>query len=171
MPWQHRLKAILPRLSGRRSRRWKGSWISLQKINPSGPPGWKPTLCGEDTLHSGIILLQNVHQSTGKDLFIGYRYYDTSLVRFQYPFGYGLSYTESLIQPWKADLKNGVQFTVTNVGERTGQRLLSFISDFRIRCIFRPGKELKGFQKVFLKAEKAKQCIFHLMIKLSVTGM
>ena len=44
---------------------------------------------------------------------MGYRYYDTSMVLFRYPFGYGLSYTEFAYSALEVDEK-GVQLTVEN---------------------------------------------------------
>ena len=104
------------------------------------------------------------------DYYHGYTLLNKNHVEPLYPFGYGLSYTEFAYSALKAD-ENGVQFTVTNVGERDGAEVAQFYIGLPDSAVFRPGKELKGFQKVFLKAERAKQCIFHLMIKLSVTGM
>ncbi len=68
--------------------------------------------------------------------------------------------------------EKGVQLTVTNVGERDGAEVVQLYVGFPDSVVFRPQKELKGFQKVFLKAGgKVKGCIFHLTIKLFATGM
>ena len=68
MPWQHCLKAILHGYLGGEAGAGAILDILTGKINPSGRLA-EATLCGmRILLHSGIILLQNVHQSTGKDL-------------------------------------------------------------------------------------------------------
>lgn len=68
MPWQHCLKAILHGYLGGEAGAGAILDILTGKINPSGRLAEAYPLRYEVLLHSGIILLQNVHQSTGKDL-------------------------------------------------------------------------------------------------------
>lgn len=84
-------------------------------------------------------------------LFVGYRYYETAEVPVLFPFGYGLSYTtfeysNLNVTPRKAE------FTLTNTGTVDGAEIAQLYIRFTSGGIFRPAKELKGFQKVFLKA-------------------
>lgn len=75
-----------------------------------------------------------------------------------YSFGYGLSYTEfqySVVTPSSTTVKRGeklsVEVTVTNVGKRDGAETVHwFISD-PYCSITRPVKELKHFEKQFVK--------------------
>jgi beta-glucosidase len=86
-----------------------------------------------------------------------------------YPFGYGLSYTNFSYSPVKLDktalkgdetLKASV--TLTNTGSRAGEEVVQlYISDPVASCT-RPVKELKGFQKVFLKPGEKKEITFEI---------
>ena len=86
-----------------------------------------------------------------------------------YPFGHGLSYTEfkyGTVTPSATKVKRGdklsAEVTVTNTGARDGAETVHwFISD-PYCSITRPVKELKGFEKIFLKAGESKQVSFKL---------
>ena len=88
-------------------------------------------------------------------IYIGYRYYDTSKVRVQYPFGFGLSYTEFAYSDLQIDEK-GVSLTVKNTGKYDGSEVVQLYVGLRNAIVFRPEKELKGFKKVFLKSGESK---------------
>ena len=130
MPWQHCLKAILHGYLGGEAGAGAILDILTGKINPSGRLAEAYPLRYEDTPAFRYYPASERTSEYREGPFIGYRYYDTSLVRFQYPFGYGLSYTEFAYSALKAD-ENGVQFLLQMLENGTGQRLPSFISDFR----------------------------------------
>lgn len=89
-------------------------------------------------------------------LYTGYRYYDTSGVRVQFPFGYGLSYTSfSFSDPVVTE--KGITFILTNTGERDGAEVAQMYVGLPDGQVFRPRKELKGFAKVFLKAGESRK--------------
>lgn len=88
-------------------------------------------------------------------IYVGYRYYDTAGIPVRYPFGYGLSYTEFVYSDMKAD-QQSVSLNVTNTGQMDGAEVVQIyvgkVRNEKERTgIFRPKKELKGFQKVFVK--------------------
>ena len=86
-----------------------------------------------------------------------------------YPFGHGLSYTEfkyGTVTPSVTKVKRGdrlsVEVTVTNVGARDGAETVHwFISD-PYCSITRPVKELKHFEKQFIKAGETKTFRFDI---------
>ena len=124
-------------------------------INPSGRLAETYPLRYEDTPTFRYFPASERTSEYREGLFVGYRYYDTSIVRFQYPFGYGLSYTEFTYSGLKVD-QEGVRFTITNTGKRDGAETAQLYIGFPDSAVFRPQKELKGFQKVFLKAGESK---------------
>lgn len=86
-----------------------------------------------------------------------------------YPFGYGLSYTRyaygrpslssaTLSPEGKATLS----VTVTNEGTRDGYEVVQLYIHDKVATISRPLKELRGFQRVFLKAGESKTVSFEL---------
>lgn len=84
-----------------------------------------------------------------------------------YPFGYGLSYTSFAISPVKLSkttLKAGetLQATVDvqNTGDFDGQEVVQLYIQDIYGSITRPVKELKGFQKIFLKKGETKHLTF-----------
>jgi beta-glucosidase len=93
------------------------------------------------------------------DIFVGYRYYDTYNVEPQFAFGHGLSYTTFKysglnIQPGKVAT---VKLTVRNTGSVAGAEVVQLYVSKEKSAIKRAAQELKGFQKVFLKAGESKQ--------------
>ncbi|MFL9836217.1 beta-glucosidase BglX [Flavobacterium sp. ST-75] len=84
-----------------------------------------------------------------------------------YPFGYGLSYTtfeytDITLSSTEMTAKGSIQasVTVTNTGNRTGKETVQlYIRDMEA-SISRPVKELKGFEKISLKAGESKTITF-----------
>ena len=86
-----------------------------------------------------------------------------------YPFGYGLSYTTfsySDIALDKSSMNiNGeivATVTVTNTGKYDGSEVVQLYIRDLIGSVTRPVKELKGFEKIFLKVGESKQVSFKL---------
>jgi beta-glucosidase len=93
------------------------------------------------------------------DVFVGYRYYDTYKVAPQFAFGHGLSYTSFKYD--KLAVTPGAQsatvkLTVTNTGKVAGAEVVQLYVKPGQAAVKRPEKELKGFEKVFLKPGESK---------------
>lgn len=92
-------------------------------------------------------------------IFVGYRGYEKNSVKPLFPFGYGLSYTSfeySDIRTSKVGDSIVVSFEVTNTGKVSGAEVAQlYVSDEECSLV-RPLKELKGFEKVFLKPGETK---------------
>jgi beta-glucosidase len=85
----------------------------------------------------------------------------------KYAFGFGMSYTSfsySAIQLNKKSIKAGeklsVKCTVTNTGNYDGEETVQLYTRDLFGSVVRPVKELKGFQKVYLKKGEAKTVEF-----------
>lgn len=86
-----------------------------------------------------------------------------------YPFGYGLSYTEFMYSDLKlsaARMKRGGKITATvnlkNVGSRDGYETVQWYIRDLFASVVRPVKELKGYEKVFLKAGEERSISFEI---------
>ncbi|MBK8143218.1 MAG: beta-glucosidase BglX [Chitinophagaceae bacterium] len=86
-----------------------------------------------------------------------------------YPFGYGLSYTSfsySDIKLSSASLKGNqsltASVTVTNSGKYDGKEVVQLYIRDVVGSVTRPVKELKGFQKIDLKAGESKTVTFDI---------
>jgi len=80
-----------------------------------------------------------------------------------YPFGYGLSYTTFALTNLRLKNQNisrngstKVLVDVTNTGKREGSEVVQMYIRDLVSSVTRPVKELKGFQKVFLKPGEKK---------------
>lgn len=97
-----------------------------------------------------------------------------------YPFGYGLSYTEFLYSDLKlsaAEMKRGGKITASvnlkNVGNRDGYETVQWYIRDLFASVVRPVKELKGYEKVFLKAGEERRICFEIteeMLKFYTDG-
>lgn len=86
-----------------------------------------------------------------------------------YPFGYGLSYTRFTVSPVKMSAKtmprNGTveaSVTVTNTGKRDGATVVQLYLNDPVASISRPVQELRGFQRIMLKAGESQTVRFKI---------
>jgi len=91
----------------------------------------------------------------------------------QYPFGFGLSYTSfsySDLQCDKLHMKQNdsimVQFILKNTGLRDGDEVIQLYIRDLLSSVTRPVKELKGFQRIHLKAGEEKKVLFSITADL-----
>ena len=108
-----------------------------------------------------------------EDIYVGYRYFDTFGVKPAFAFGHGLSYTEfsfgevSVSVSEEGGCGNGIctlpalsvsaSVPVSNTGGRDGAVTVQFYIRPVDSPINRPLKELRGFEKQFLKAGETKE--------------
>jgi len=138
-------------------------------VNPSGK------LSTTFPQNVGQVPLYYNHKNTGRPLqdgkwFSKFRsnYLDISNDPV-YPFGYGLSYTSfnySDIKLSSTSLKGNqtltATVTVTNNGKYDGKETVQLYIRDLVGSITRPVKELKGFQKIALKAGESKTVSFNI---------
>ncbi len=131
------------------------------RICPSGKlaESWSETL--EDTPCHRYYPATNRTAEYREALYVGYRYYQTVDVPVRYPFGHGLSYTTFAYSNLQCDSRK-VTFTLTNTGKRDGAEVAQVYIGTKISKLFRPKRELKGFQKVFLKAGESRTITIEL---------
>ena len=123
---------------------------------------------GWDQDHRIIDPIQDVVYKEG--VFIGYRWYEHKNITPLYAFGYGLSYTTytytNLVLNEKvitAGSTLNLSVDVKNIGKIDGQEIVQvYVCDIE-SSVNRPVKELKGFQKVPLKAGSKKTVHFTLV--------
>lgn len=138
-------------------------------VNPSGK------LTTTFPQNVGQVPLYYAHKNTGRPLeegkwFSKFRsnYLDVSNDPV-YPFGYGLSYTSfsySDIKLSSTSLKGNqtltASVTVTNTGKYDGKEVVQLYIRDVVGSVTRPVKELKGFQKVDVKAGESKTVTFNI---------
>ena len=156
MPWQTSLKALLHGyLYGQAG---AGAMLDILtgKVNPSGRLNETYPVRYEDTPAFKYFPSEERNSEYREGLYVGYRYYDTAKVRVLYPFGFGLSYTEFKYSDLTVD-QDGAEFTLTNTGDMDGAEAAQLYVGMKDARVFRPEKELKGFQKVFLRAGESRK--------------
>lgn len=104
--------------------------------------------------------------TSDSDRFYRSAYIDLS-IHPKYPFGYGLGYSKfeySEVRLSKKQFKPGEKMdaivTVRNVGEYDGEEVVQLYIRDIAGSVVRPVKELKGFQKIFLKKGESKEIKF-----------
>ncbi|MEN8118649.1 MAG: glycoside hydrolase family 3 C-terminal domain-containing protein, partial [Bacteroidota bacterium] len=95
----------------------------------------------------------------GEGLKVGYRQFDEDGIEPLFPFGFGLSYTTFELSNLKVEKKGDnvvVNIDVTNTGKVAGAEVAQIYVQDVEASVFRPKKELKGFEKVFLNPGETK---------------
>ena len=86
-----------------------------------------------------------------------------------YPFGYGLSYTDFKYDNLRIDDSNKseikVSIIVENTGKYDGEEVVQLYIRDKFASVVRPVKELKGFEKIYLKVGESKTVKFTLTDK------
>jgi beta-glucosidase len=90
-----------------------------------------------------------------------------------FPFGYGLSYSKFTygdlkLSTAKINTTGSIKATITltNTGQFDGAEVVQLYIEDKVRSITPPAKELKGFQKVFLKAGETKTIEFNITTEM-----
>jgi len=145
--------------------------VLFGKYNPSGK------LSISFPRNVGQIPVYYNHKNTGRPIIEGESTkFKTSYLDVVneplFPFGYGLSYTQfeySKISLSDTIVKKGakldIQVTISNTGNYDGEEVVQLYSRSLEGSITRPVKELKSFQKIFLKKGESKTIHFSLSSK------
>jgi beta-glucosidase len=143
--------------------------VIFGKVNPSGKlPVTFPQNIGQVPIYYN-------HKNTGRPLPEGQgftkflsNYLDVSNDPL-YPFGYGLSYTQFTYGELVLDKTHltgnqtlTASISLTNSGNFDGAEVVQLYIRDLVGSITRPVKELKGFQKVFLKAGESQTVTFNI---------
>lgn len=174
MPWASKVNAIVQSWYGGSESGHALVDVLTGAVNPSGKlPFTMPLALSDGPLkterqYPGIL-------EEGQDwwqeyydegVFIGYRWYASKDIPVQFPFGHGLSYTsfsltDAVVKSSGED-KFKVTATIVNTGEVPGAEVVQlYVSDVEA-SVERPVKELKGFEKVYLKPGESKKISFTL---------
>ena len=140
------------------------SEIITGKVNPCGklPISMEKTIADNpasdnyyenvDRIRTKLNPYSRVEYREG--LFVGYRGYEKYNVQPLFPFGYGLSYTSFEYSDIAVNQQGNeyvVSFDVRNAGKVAGAEVAQvYVGDDEC-YLMRPAKELKGFEKVYLK--------------------
>ncbi len=104
------------------------------------------------------------HSLYSERLLVGYRWYETERIRPLFPFGYGLSYTTFRFSRMRLSATRAgvsVTFTLSNTGHRTGADVAQvYVGDPRAAA--EPVRQLKGYQRVSLRAGQSKRVTISL---------
>lgn len=166
MPWEKQVPAIVQAWYGGTESGNAIADILSGDVNPSGKlPFTFPVKISDngaisygETSYPGD---ENGHKQVYKEgIFVGYRWFDTKSILPLFPFGHGLSYTQfaysNLSLAKQADGQVTATFTLSNTGKISGSEVAQLYVHKEHSTMERAEKELKGFQKVFLKAGEAK---------------
>jgi len=162
MPWLNKVPALMQSwYLGSESGKAMANVISGE-VNPSGRLPFSIPRRWEDNgaMSFGKISYpgDSIHEIYKEDIFVGYRWYDMKKKPALFPFGYGLSYTAFSVGKLSSDKKFyssndtiNVYVNVSNIGHMDGAYVVQIYASQKNPSLPRPVKELKGFQKVFLK--------------------
>jgi beta-glucosidase len=159
MPWINNVKGIVEAFYPGQEGGNAIANVLFGKVNPSGKlPETFPTKISDTPAYGNFPGVNNqVNYAEG--IYVGYRHYDAKNIEPLFPFGFGLSYSQfeySNLKIKKQGKKIRVTFQLKNSGKMDGAEVAQlYIHD--IKCSEdRPSKELKTFEKVFLKAGETK---------------
>ncbi|MBP7369647.1 MAG: glycoside hydrolase family 3 C-terminal domain-containing protein, partial [Paludibacteraceae bacterium] len=135
------------------------------EYNPSG----KLTMTFPQNL--GQVPIFYYEKNTGRPIYLGNDKYKSKYLDCPndplFPFGFGLSYTtfeySDITLSTNELQQNGsivATVTVTNTGKTDGEEVVQCYIRDMVGSVTRPVKELKGFEKIFLKAGESKKVSF-----------
>lgn len=169
-PWIDRVPAVVHALYPGQEGGNALARILCGKVNPSAKLPFTIEKRWEDSPAAGNYdetrKEKKIYYREG--IFTGYRGYEWKNIRPLVPFGYGLSYTTfaysdldvQVNDKKKAEVE--VSFRVTNTGRRDGGEIAQlYVCDTKSKEV-RPLKELKGFDKIWLKPGESKTLTLQL---------
>ena len=159
MPWINEVNAVLEAYYPGEEGGNAIANVLSGKVNPSGKlPETFPVKLSDNPAF-GSYSKDSIETHYTEGIYVGYRHYDTKKIEPLFPFGYGLSYTQFRYNNLKINKKSyifKISFDITNTGNVDGAEVAQlYLKD--LKCTEdRPEKELKNFDKVFLKKGETK---------------
>jgi beta-glucosidase len=134
-------------------------------INPAGKLtfSWPKQLKDSPTYSIGTADKDNVNYREG--IFVGYRYFDTRAIAPEYPFGFGLSYSDfdySGLTAVRSVQSIHVSLNVKNTSSLPGSQVIQLYVAPQKAEVIRPVHELRGFKKITLNPGETRQVFFDL---------
>lgn len=179
-PWEHHADALVEAWLGGQAGGSGVADVLLGRVNPSGRLAETIPLRIEDTASFHNFPGEDGVVRYGEGLFIGYRHHDAIGGEVAYPFGHGLSYTDSdltdltveLVDPsavldhgpsrWRGGLLMTVALTVANVGPVAGREVIQVYLGRPESGRSRPLRVLVAFTKVDLAPGESRPVSFTL---------
>lgn len=163
--WRNKVKAILmawyPGQEGGKAI----AEILTGKISPSGKlpisieEKWEDNPTFNNYYDKRNVPHKRVQYAEG--IFVGYRGYDRTGKQPLYPFGFGLSYSQFTYENLQLRKKQKNQVEVSFELKNTGKMNAAEVAQIYVKdckaSVPRPLKELKGYEKVFLKKGETKR--------------
>lgn len=169
MPWLDKVPAVIEGYLGGQAVGEATADLLFGRVNPSGrlPESFPKRL--EDTSCYLSYGGEGNRAEYREGVFVGYRYYDKKNTDLLFPFGHGLSYTEFEYSNLRLSAESirdtdtlSVQVDVKNTGSRAGKEVVQlYVADCE-SSVFRPVRELKGFEKIALEPGETKSVRFTL---------
>ena len=169
MPWADDVDGILNLYLGGEAGGEAAYDIIFGKVNPSGKLAETFPTKFSDCMASKYFGMGPKRVQYRESVFVGYRYYDSAKKYVLFPFGFGLSYTKFSYRRVKTDKSSvgkndslNITFELTNTGGYDGEEISQVYIRHLNPTIFKPVKELKAFEKIFLKANETKSVTIEL---------
>ena len=156
MPWYSEVKGIVHGYLGGQAGASAMLNVLTGKVCPSGRLNETYPLHYEDTPAYRYYPSKERSSEYREALYVGYRYYTTVGKKVRFPFGFGLSYTSFSYKDLKVGEK-GVTFTVKNEGKVRGTEVPQLYVGRTSDTVFRPVRELKGFDRVTMDPKEEKE--------------
>ena len=169
MPWIGCVKGVVEGYLAGQNVGYANRAVLWGEVNPSGrlPESFPKRL--EDT---PCYLTYGGEGNTAvysEGVFVGYRYYTAKKMDVLFPFGYGLSYTKFAYSNLRLSADSitdadtlTASVDVTNVGDLPGKEVVQLYVSSPKCAVFRPVRELKGFEKVSLQPGETKTVAIRL---------
>ncbi len=176
MPWASRVNAIVQGWYGGSESGHALVDVLTGAVNPSGKlPFTMPIALADGPLKTerqypgvkpeGEQWWQEYYD---EGVFIGYRWYSTLKIPVRFAFGHGLSYTTFDWADASVKRKGGswtVSVTLKNTGDVAGAEVVQLYVSDQEASVARPARELKGFEKVYLKPGESRRVQFTLSLQ------
>ena len=166
MPWLNRVAAVIEAFYPGQEAGSSIARLLFGDVNPSGKLAM--TFPADEQQGPGVHFLDypgdgmTVNYSEG--VLVGYRWYDARNQEPLFPFGFGLSYTTFRYSDLQVEPKGDqvtVRVRVANSGKREGAEAVQLYLGSPAAAA-EPPKQLKGFEKVLLKAGESKMVTMQL---------
>jgi beta-glucosidase len=158
LPFLHKVKALLyPGLPGQAGGEVIAD-ILKGKINPSGKLSETWPLFYQDVPSRHTFDRKETVYSEG--IYVGYRYYDKAGMKVAFPFGHGLSYASFQYSNLQVT-KEYASVTITNISDVNGKEIVQLYVGQIGENLYRPLRELKGFEKIGLDPHQSREVKFY----------